>query len=170
MADKFIYDNAGVLTEKSSIITSAGAGDSGKIVALDANGLIALNMMPIGIGAENDSISTSESLAAGDFVNIWNSTGLKVRKADASVAGKEAHGFVLASFTHPTTAVVYRASQSNNQKTAMTIGALQYLSVTVPGGTQETAPTVTGQVVQKLGIALSATQMVFDPQELWVKA
>ena len=163
--DKYLYDNSGVLTEKAAIQASAGAGDAGKVPALDATGKLDTTMMPVGIGAETDSIATSQTLVAGDFVNIWDSTGLKVRKADASVAGKEAHGFVLAAHTHPTTAVVYRPSQSNNQKTGMTIGAMQFLSVTFPGGTQEICPTGTGQAIQKLGIALSATQMTFAPQE-----
>ena len=193
--NKYISNNAGTLTEVASVqtsaggadagkivalnvatgvldativnskTTSAGAGDAGKLPALDGTGKLDMTFMPAGLGAETDAIATSESLAAGDFVNIWSSTGAKVRKADASVAGKEAHGFVLAAFTHPTTATVYRDSQLNNQKTGMTPGAKQYLSVTVPGGTQETVPTVAGQAIQRLGVAKSATEMTFLPSE-----
>ena len=49
-----------------------------------------------GGGADTGTVTTSEALAAGDLVNIWNSSGAKARKADATTAGKEAHGFVLA--------------------------------------------------------------------------
>lgn len=133
---KYIKNNAGQLTEESALTTSAGAGDSGKIPALNASGVldstivnsktssagagdsgkvVALDgagridstMMPVGIGADTASITASEALAAGDLVNIWNSTGAKARKADATVAGKEAHGFVLASVSNGASATVY---------------------------------------------------------------
>ena len=90
MADKYIYNNSGTLTEKAAIISSAGAGDSGKIIALDAAGRIDNSMMPVGIGTDSGAVTASENLSAGDFVNIWNSTGAKVRKADATTAGKRA--------------------------------------------------------------------------------
>src|SRR3989304_8755821 len=129
---KYIKNNAGTLAEEASVNSSAGAGDEGKIPALDANGVLAASIvnstassagagdvgklpsldgsgkldtsfMPVGIGADTAAIATSESLAAGDFVSIWDNTGAAVRKADATTAGKEAHGFVLAPFTHPPT-------------------------------------------------------------------
>jgi hypothetical protein len=96
------------------------------------------------------------------MVNFWNSTGIKVRKADASAA-KPAQGFVLAAVTSGENATVYRVSQLNNQLVGMTIGATQFLSTTA-GGRQETAPTVAGQIVQILGIAKSATELIFAPQ------
>jgi hypothetical protein len=125
MANKYIAMVAGLLTEVAAIITSAGAGDSGKIVALDSSGKLDTSFMPTGVGADTAAIATSESLAAGDLVNVFNSTGAKVRKADSSVSGKEAHGFVLAVFTHPTTATVYFEG-SNTQVTGLTPG-VQYL-------------------------------------------
>ena len=161
---KYLTNLAGVLTEVVALITSAGAADSGKIPSLDATGRLDVSMMPVGLGAETDTISASENLAAGDFVNIWNSSGAKVRKADASSAGKKADGFVLSAVTSGANAIVYRISQSNTQLTGMTPGAVQYLNSSVAGGRTETAPTATGQVVQILGIAKSATEMIFAPQ------
>lgn len=163
--DKFLYNNAGAITEKAAVQTSAGAGDAGKIPGLDATGKLDTSMMPVGVAAESDLIVCSENLAAGDLINIFASTGVKSRKADASVAGKEANGFVLAAFTSGQTAIVYRPSQSNTQRTGMTPGAIQYLSVTTPGGLQETVPTVAGQAIQRVGIAKSATELIFDPWE-----
>jgi len=163
---KLIALNAsGVLdsTIVNSKIISAGAGDSGKIPALDATGKLDLSTMPVGLGAESDVITASEALAAGDFVNIWNSSGAKVRKADASTAGKEAHGFVLSAVSSSASATVYRISQSNTQVTGLTPGAKQYLNPATPGGHTETCPTTTGQVVQVLGSAISATSMNFMP-------
>jgi len=164
--DKYLYNNAGVITEKATIQSSAGVGDAGKIGALDATGRFDISMMPVGLGPEADSITAGENLAAGDFVNIYSDSGAaKCRKADGSTSGKEAKGFVLAVATTGNPATVYRISQLNNQKTGMTPGAKQYLSASVPGGTQESVPTGTGQTLQLLGIAKSATEVVFAPAD-----
>ena len=112
----------------NSKTTSAGAGDSGKVVALDASGKIDATMMPVGITADVQIITTSEAIAAGDWVNVWNSTGAKVRKADATVAGKEAHGFVLSGFGSGVSATVYFEG-SNTAVTGQTAGVV-YLSTT----------------------------------------
>ena len=155
---------SGVLdaTVVNSKTTSAGAADAGKVAALDATGKIDSSMMPVGLGSENDVITASEALSAGDFVNIWSSTGAKVRKADAAAAGKEAHGFVLAAVESAAQATVYRISQLNNQLTGMTPGAKQYLSAAAAGARVEVAPSATGNVVQVLGVAKSATEMLFQ--------
>ncbi|KAA9150036.1 hypothetical protein F3K36_33425, partial [Delftia sp. BR1] len=96
---KFLRLVNNLVTEVLGIQTSAGAANAGDIVALDDSGRIDNSMMPVGIGADTAVIAASEALAAGDWVNVWNSTGAKVRKADATTSGKEAHGFVLAAVT-----------------------------------------------------------------------
>jgi len=156
---------SGVLdsTIVNSKATSAGAGDAAKIPVLDGTGKLDSSFMPVGLGAESDTITASEALSAGDFVNIWASSGVKCRKADASTAGKEAHGFVLSAYSSSAAAVVYRASGSNTQLTGLTPGAKQYLNPATPGGHTETCPSTSGQVVQLLGYANSATQMIFAP-------
>lgn len=79
-------------------------------------------------------------------LNVYNLTGTAaVRKADASVAGKEANGFVLAVFTHPTNATVYAAG-NNTGVTGLTLGR-QFLSTT-PGAATSTAPSGSGNVCQ----------------------
>lgn len=152
---------AGVLdsTIVNSKTSSAGAADSGKVVALDASGRIDNTMMPVGIGADTATITTSEALAAGDFVNVWNSTGAKVRKADATTAGKEAHGFVLAAFGSGVAATVYFEG-TNTAVSGLTPGP-QFLSITA-GTAQAAAPTASGNVVQRLGVATSATSLNFE--------
>ena len=107
-AKKYLKQSAGVIAEEAGITTSTGAPDDGKLVALDATGKIDLSMMPTGIGPDTATVQASEALAAGDVVNIWNNAGaFRVRKADATVAGKEAHGFVLASVLLGANALVY---------------------------------------------------------------
>lgn len=160
--NKYIKNNAGTLTEEAAIQASAGAGDAGKIGALDASGRWDNSMMPIGIGADTSSIVSSENLAAGDLINIWNNTGTaNVRKADATVAGKEAHGFVLSAVTAPAAATVYFEG-SNTGVTGLTPGP-QFLATTA-GRCTATAPSAAGNVVQRVGFATSATNVNFQSQ------
>lgn len=159
--NKYIKNNAGTLAEEASIQTSAGAGDAGKIPALDASGKLDTSMMPTGIGADTAAIATSESLSAGDLVNIWDDTGAAVRKADATT-NKPAHGFVLAAFTHPTTATVYFEG-SNTGVTGLTPG-IQFLQTTA-GTAGATAPSGAGNIVQRVGVAVSATLLNFESNQ-----
>ena len=164
MPDKYLYNNGGTLTEKSAVATSSGAGDAGKIPALDSSGKFDSSMMPVGVGSETDVITASEALAAGDFVNIYSSSGIKCRKADATAAGKEACGFVLAAVSNGAQATVYRISQSNTQLTSLTPGAKYYLAATA-GIITLTPPSAAGNIVQVVGYAVSATSLVFMPSD-----
>ncbi len=166
--DKFLYNNGGRITEKASIQSSAGASDAGKIPALDSAGKLDITMMPTGMGQDIISAEASEALSAGDFINLYNSSGLKMRKADATTAGKEANGFVLTSVENGATGTAYRQG-INNQLSGMTVGARQYLATT-PGARTETAPSETGNVVQFLGIALSSTEVFFEERDSFVLA
>lgn len=159
MAGKFLSLVSGVITEVQALVTSAGAGDAGKIVSLDAGGHIDTTVLPPGVGPDTLTITTSEALSAGNFVNVWTSTGTKVRKADATVAGKEAHGFVLSSASSGASATVY-FSGSNTAVTGLTVGP-QYLQTTA-GSSGTTAPTGSGNVVQLVGVANSATSVDFN--------
>lgn len=159
MADKYIYNNSGLLTEREGLVTSAGAGDAGKIPALDAAGKLDNSVMPVGIGADTASIQASENLAAGDFVNIHNSSGARARKADAS-NGREAHGFVLSAVTSGNPATVYFEGQNTGVVSA-TPGVV-YLSASTAGSFTSTAPSSAGQTVQRLGVAVSSTAINFE--------
>ena len=161
MADKYLKNDGGSFSEVEGIITSAGAGDSGKFAALDAAGKWNLNMMPTGITPDTASIASSENFAAGNLVNIYNDTGTaKCRKADATTAGKEAHGFVKVGVVSPANADVYFEG-NNDQVTGLTPG-VQFLSTTA-GLTTHTAPSASGNVVQKVGLASAAANLNFEP-------
>jgi hypothetical protein len=146
----------------NSVTASAGAGDAAKVVALDGSGRIDSTMMPAGIGADTASITTSEALSAGDFVNIWNSTGAKVRKADATTAGKEAHGFVIAGAASAAQATVY--FEGPNTAVTGAVPGVVFLSTT-PGAATATAPTGAGNIVQRIGFATSATTINFQSND-----
>lgn len=164
MADKYIRNNSGTLTETEATVSSAGAANAGDIVALDSTGRIDTTMMPVGIGADTATIAASENLAAGDFVNVWSDSGTpKARKADASAAGKHAHGFVLSAVTAPGNALVY-FDAVNTQVTGQTPGDV-YLSAATAGLSVSSAPSGTGNVVQRLGVATSATSINVEIQQ-----
>lgn len=161
MADKYIRNNAGTLTETEAAETSTGAGDAGRIVGLDSTGRIDATMMPTGIAADVTSIVAGEALSAGDFVNVHDDAGaFKVRKADASTTGKEAHGFVLSAATVGNNVDVYWEG-TNGQLSGLTPG-VQFLSAVTPGAASATAPSASGQVVQRLGVATTATSLAFE--------
>ena len=160
-AKKFLRLVNGVLTEIFGVQTSAGAGNAGDLVSLDDSGRIDNSMMPVGIGADTSTITASETLAAGDWVNVWDDSGAKVRKADATTAGKEAHGFVLSAVTSGNPATVYFEG-TNTQVTGQTPG-LVYLQTTAGTG-GATVPSASGNVVQRLGVAVSATAVSFEAQ------
>lgn len=166
MAAKPLQLVSGRPTEVEANITSAGAGDSGKLVALDSGGKIDQTMMPAGVGPDSISITSSENLAAGDFVNIWDDAGTpKVRKADASAAsaGKAADGFVIAAVTSPAAATVYFEG-SNTQLSGLTGGTVYVLSHSTPGGVVAlaSATTTAGHSLQILGKAHSTTALNFE--------
>lgn len=161
MAAKPIQLVNNVPTEVEANIASAGAGDAGKLVALDSAGRIDSTMMPVGIGADTASIQASENLAAGDYVNVHDVTGsARVRKADASVAsaGEQAHGFVLNNVTSGANATVYFEGP-NTALTSLTAGVTYVLSHSTPGGVVAlaSATTTAGHIVQIVGVAVSGT-------------
>lgn len=144
------------------VATSAGAGSAGILPKLDAGGRLDLTMMPVGVFPDTQSIVASEALSGGNLVNVWNDAGtLKVRKADATTAGKEANGFVLAAAASGAAAQVYFDGVISGLA-GLTLGAPLFLATTA-GNATDAAPAGAGNVVQAVGKALSASTMTFDP-------
>ena len=158
---KFLYNNAGAIQEVRAAQVSTGVSDADKIIALDSSGKISSSMLPSGFGDDVQIVVASEGLSAGNYVNIWDDAGLfKVRKADASTSGKEAHGFVLASVLIGATANVFFEG-TNNQVTGQTPGNV-FLSATIAGEGTSTAPTTAGKIVQRIGFAVAANSVNFQ--------
>jgi len=161
-ANKYLAWVTNTIKEVQALVQSAGAGDAGKIVALDGSGKLDTSVLPTGIGAETKVVPASEALGAGDWVNFWlDGATVKVRKADATTAGKEAQGYVLASVESGANATVY-VEGVNNQLADLTKAAKYYLSTTA-GNETDTAPSASGNVVQPVGVALSDTEIAFKP-------
>jgi hypothetical protein len=173
-AGKLVALNAsGVLAASivNSVTSSAGAGDTGKIVALDAAGKIDSTMMPTGVGADTKTFTASETLAAGDIVNIWDDSGTpKVRKADASGgAAKAADGFVLSGFASAATATVYFDGTITGLS-GLTGGTRYFLSGSSAGTPTATAVSTTAYNSQTVGKALSSTELSFEAGEICILA
>lgn len=162
MAEKYLKNSSGQLAEVEATISSTGATEAGKIVALDASGKLDSTVMPTGIGAQTQAMLCSETLTAGNLINIWSDSGTtKARKADCS-NGRRAHGFVLSGFTSGTTATVY-LDDSLTGLSSLTVGVPYYLSTT--GAVSSSAPTTSGYISQEIGVAVSTTVISFEPQQ-----
>lgn len=159
MAKKYIELASGQLAEREGTVSTAGAGDAGKLVALDTGGKLDVSVLPTGVGADTVTAVASENLSAGDFVNLWSNAGtFSVRKADATTNGKPADGYVTAAVTSGATATVYKDGQ-NASLASLTVGSTYYLATTA-GGVTATPPSSANNVVQVLGKAKSATELV----------
>lgn len=163
MPEKFLqHDAAGGFTEVEATAVG-GAGQANKIPALDVSGRLASTMMPTGIGAETAVVPAFGNLAAGDLVNLYNDAGtVRARKADASAAGTFANGFVLSSVTAGANATVY-FSGLNNQVSGLTPG--KHFLTTTPGTSNHVAPSASTNIVQRVGFAIDATTLFFEPQD-----
>lgn len=143
--------------------TTGGSVDANKVPALDPSGRLSVAMMPVGYANEAGTAAASEALSAGALVNLYNNGGaLGMRNADSGTPGKEAHGFVLTAVASGATGTYYLPGSTNTAVTARTIGARQFLGAV--GALVETAPTTSGSASQLVGVAVSATQVVFNPQ------
>lgn len=161
---KFIKMQSGRLIEEAveSVASTAGAADANKLIRTSGDGKLDPSLMPSGLGADVLTLTASENLAAGDYVNVWDDAGTaKARKADASAAGREADGFVLNAVVSGQDASVYFEGR-NTGMTGLTVGARYYLSAAAAGAATTTPPSGSGNVVQFLGRASSATSLAFE--------
>lgn len=156
-APKFLTLVGGAITRVVAAVTSTA--DS--VIATGADGKIDVSFLPAGIGADTKSVQASETLAGGDFINFHVVSGaIRMRKADGATPGKQADGFILAGVASASSGTAYLRG-INSAVTGLTPGEDYFLSATTPGAAQDAAPTANGQVSQRLGIALSATELAF---------
>jgi hypothetical protein len=150
----------------SGVSSSAGVVDAGKIPILDLDGLLDNSFFPEDIGggiSAGLSILASENLSPGNFINIYNDSGARCRKAIATSFETEAHGYVLTSASGSESIVVY-FDGINDQLSGLIPGPL-FLSTT-PGLCSSTSASGSGNIVQRLGLAISETTMNFKPQAI----
>mgnify|MGYP003629511162 CR=1 FL=1 len=161
-AKSFLRLVAGKLKAIQAVVTSAGAGNDGDIVALDAAGRLDPSVLPIGVGPDVTNLASFENLTSGDYVNIFDDAGtVKARKADNSNS-RPAHGYIKDTVVAPATVNVFYEG-ANPNLAGLTKGVRIYLGIT--GGIIETPLipiTDVGKTHQFLGIAISATEVNTD--------
>jgi hypothetical protein len=113
-----------------------------------------------GGAASLSGIQAVEVLHAGDFINIVpGSSG--ARKADASDPTKEATGYVKADYSIGDSAIVF-FSGINDRLTGLIPGPV-FLSTTPGLATADPSSLTSGQIRQRLGTAISAAAVNFQP-------
>ena len=167
-----VNTTTGRLDRKTALDVSAGSADAGKVVALNSSGKLDATLFDSAtLGGGGDAILCTEALAAGDWVNIFLSGGVrKCRKALAADGTKPAHGFVIAAVTSGGSATVYRGG--TNTKIALTgfttsdIGTPLFLSDSVSGGCTKTPPSTAAHLLQRLGFIADVTGLGFVEAQL----
>ena len=160
-AKSYIRRVAGVNTNTAAVIVSAGATNDGDLVALDASGRLDASVMPNGFGQNTTTAVATEAIGAGKLVNVYSGG---VRLADATAVGKEANGFVIAAVANAATATIYLPG-NEMALTGLTPGTRYFLSAASPGDYTATSPSAAGNVSMSIGVAVSATEMIFDPED-----
>lgn len=107
-------------------------------------------------GSGFPSLLASETLTAGDFVNIFSGG---VRRASNDDLTKQAHGFVTESRVATNPVVVFYSGLNTNV-TGLTAGSKYYLGTT--GAETLTPVTATGRLSQEIGVAVSTTAILVN--------
>lgn len=155
------------ITFSPQVSTSIALDDqqlSVDVVASSTQTVTVIGIGGIGNGSAAATIAAtaSEALAAASLVNLWSDAGTaKARQAD-SVLEREAHGYTAAAVTQGDTATVALSGVLTGLS-GLTPGARMYLSTA--GAVTATATNSAGQLSQLVGIATSATEVAFDPED-----
>lgn len=159
MADKFIDLVAGEQVQKTPLTTSAGAGSSGSMIALDPSGKLDSSFMPSGVASRINALAT-EDLGEDKLINLWVDGGVtKARLADATDNTKPADGYVDSPVTNGNSASVIPLSGLADNLSGLTPGKI--FLATTPGGVTSTPPSVSGNIVQEVGVAVTATSAFY---------
>lgn len=109
------------------------------------------------------SLIATDSLSASAMISIWDNSGVwSAQNAIAADDTKVAEGFVQSAFSIGDAALVYLVGNIVTGLSGLVPGDV-FLSPTVAGGVTNTPPSTSGQMVQTVGFATSATSMIFQP-------
>lgn len=103
------------------------------------------------------TVSEAAGFTAGQWVSLFDSSGFKVRLADATDGTKLVNGYVAQAFADAASALVFLDGE-NPFESGKTAGQIQYLSTTA-GELTTTKPSTTGNAVQEVGISLSGSNV-----------
>jgi hypothetical protein len=139
-------------------------GADGEVLTVDSSATLGVKWTPSSASpvATTIAVPADESLDAGDIINLFVvDDTLVARKADATNPSKQASGFVKVAVAEDATATVYLPGAKNDAVSGLTIGE-QWLSTTA-GESSSLQPDIDGAIVQSVGVALTATSLLFIP-------
>jgi hypothetical protein len=112
-------------------------------------------------------VEATEAIAYGEIANLWNSAGLKVRKASAGLGV----GFNCRAYCNTTGGVAIGdfgefILLGNLPSSGVTPGAEYFMSTTA-GLITSTAPAAVGNIYQRIGFGLDSNNIWFNPSLEW---
>lgn len=111
----------------------------------------------------------SVDVTAGQYVSVARVTGTtQAVLADATLPVTRAVGFVTSDVATGGWGVV-QLQGSNLYLSGLTVGSEYYLSDATPGVPTTVKPVGAGKIVQSLGFALTATELVSDISHNWLQ-
>lgn len=116
------------------------------------------------LGGFATPMEASEDFAGGEFCNVHASAGAKIRLADASDDTKPVNGFVPDAIATGDPGSMITPGAVITGLAGLTPGVPHYLD-TAAGGITDTPPAGAGNLVQEVGVALSATVLLFNPKQ-----
>jgi hypothetical protein len=141
-------------------------GTTGQALTTAANGLLYWSTFSSSGGSATGiqstvAINATETINVGNVVNIYTNAGAFALRNAKSLPGYEAHGFCLANVNNSQTCNIM-LSGINPNVSALSPG-IWYLS-NIAGRVTNVAPVYSGNIVQRVGIALTTTSYFFNPQ------
>jgi len=107
-------------------------------------------------------ITASEAIAAGALINLWTDGGnIAMRNANATDTTKSSDGFVKVAVSSGATAPYFANGETNDALSGLTPGATYYLDTTA-GQITATPPATSGNGLQTVGKALSASELAYQ--------
>jgi len=165
-------------TEVPAVQVSTGAANANGIPALNANGLLDASMLgnaPAGAagasGVVSAQLAATEAIAAGALCNAYSAAGTEsVQNADGAQPGtKPVNCYAPAAIASGATGTVVFSKSLITGLAGLTPGPA-FLSDATKGGVQAAGSTIAGHTFQKVGEALSATTLLFAPEQPIVRA
>lgn len=142
------------------ISSSTGISDANKIVTTDSSGKLDASLIPdMTSSVENITIADGLTISDRSFVNVYDATGRRVRKAIAADGTKPVSGYVGVGGSAPGNVnVVFRGPVTLNtadvQGGGIVAGSVDlpvFLSSSTAGAVTLTPPEEAGSIIQYLG-------------------
>jgi hypothetical protein len=110
-------------------------------------------------GSTSFSLTADETITAPALVNVKST--FHIQNADGTTAGKDAMGVALETIANGAAGLVYFPGILASGFSGLSGG---WAYPAAAGGVTSTPETASGQTAQRVGVAVSATQLIFSPQ------